>query len=267
MNHPPRTNLLTPLELTCDRLPAALDGLRVVHMTDMHVRRPRRRHRRLCEELAGCAFDLLVMTGDYMHLRAHEAATLDVLRQVCEAAQPRLAIVGAFGNHDTPGLIRGAADLPVRWLFDGAWTSDRLPLTVLGLHYTERDREGDLTAALLDEPKPAEPRFRMLLAHEPTWLVPASQAGVDLMFAGHTHGGQVRLPGGRAILNQMRWPLAFTSGVMRLDRTTAVVSNGLGEGWFDHFRVLCPAHAPLITLRRSERPMEPDERLRMLHAW
>ncbi len=259
--------LLTPVELASDRLPAALEGLRIVHLTDLHVRRPRRRHARLCAELAAAEYDLLIMTGDYMHHAGHEQAALTVVRGILDAARPRLGTVASFGNHDDKGLREPFVDLPLRCLRNSAWAMPQLPLTLLGLDYTPRARRGDLVAAMLDEPDDDGDRFRLLLAHEPMWLVAAADAGIDVMFAGHTHGGQLRLPGRTVIYNHVHWPLSFTSGVMQLGRTISVVSNGLGEGWFDHMRSFCPPHAPLVTLRRSARPIAPSDNLRMLRAW
>ena len=93
-------------------------GLRVLHLTDLHVRGPRPRHGRLLDELAACDADLVLLTGDYMTKAGDERAALPVLRRVVEALRPRLGLYGVFGNHDTPAFAEACrARLPrVRWL-------------------------------------------------------------------------------------------------------------------------------------------------------
>ncbi len=258
--------LILPVNLALDRLPEALNGLRIAHLSDLHVRRPRRRHRLIRDQLAACEMDLLVMTGDYMHAPGHEPAALDMLADLLDVVRPRLGVFGSFGNHDTNPFIHAAADLPVHWLRDTAWTSDALPLTMLGLHYTYRDRKGDLVAALLDAQadSPGDDRLRILLAHEPTALVPAACARIDLVFAGHTHGGQIR-PAGQILVNRCDWPRAHSRGIQRLGHATAVISNGLGESTADGLRHCCPPHIPLITLTPGK--VDPTKRLHTVRRW
>ncbi len=272
---PAAPDLVDRLDVPMPDLPASLDGLRLWHLTDLHVHRPRRLHDRLVDAAADVACDLLLMTGDYMNHEGVEPAVLDLLGRLVDACRPRFGAFGVFGNHDSPHLIHRAADLPVRWLFNQAWASDEpaLPLTVLGLGNDHTGRRGDLVRTLLAEPDASrdEPdRLRLLLSHYPDWLRPAADAGVNLMLSGHTHGGQVRFPllHRRLVLhNACDLPLRFTSGVMRLGPTTAVVSRGLGE--MRLFRVCCPPHAPLLTLRRVPAPVPPtlDHHLHALHRF
>src|SRR5690606_29123839 len=113
---------------------------------------------------------------------------------------------------------------------------------------------GDLLATLLNEAHdpgtlPGEHRLRILLSHMPTWLIPAAETGLDLVFSGHTHGAQVRLPGRRTLYNSCRdWPLHHPTGVVQQSHTLAVISRGLGESNWQGLRFFCKPHAPLVTL-------------------
>ena len=181
------------------------------------------------------------------------------MRQIVDACPPRIGAFGVYGNHDTADLLRRLVDLPVRWLNNEAWHSEDLPLTVLGVECEGYTFHGDLLGTLLHEGPVdrASRRFRLLLAHAPGWLSPASEVGIDLVLSGHTHGGQVRLPRGRILYNGMdSWPKRLTAGVMQRRRTFSVISRGLGEAYLERLRLWCPPHVLLITLRRATGPIE-----------
>ncbi|QNN22397.1 hypothetical protein HED60_08955 [Planctomycetales bacterium ZRK34] len=259
--------LIESFSLYLPQMPAALEGLRLLQVTDLHLRRRRARHRVLCEAAAAAEPDLLLLTGDFMHIPGTEPLVADLLAQLLDAARPTVGAFGVFGNHDTPHLRKRLTHLPVHWLNNAAWNHPRLPLTLLGVDCAEHERatpRGDLLGAVLstpDRPKPTtpspepQPPFPILLAHMPTWLPVAAAMNIRLMFAGHTHGGQLRAPGspsGIPFYNATPgWPLHLSTGILQARDTFAVVSRGLGESVFDGFRAFCRPHAPLITLHRS----------------
>lgn len=286
------SGLIDPVRLPLSGLPAELEGLRLLVVSDLHVRRGRwrrRRQERLLEAVAGAEYDLLLLGGDYMNRPGDEAAAHELLGRLVEAARPRLGAVGVWGNHDTYHLRDRVRDLPGLWLLSNeAWADPGWPVTVIGvdcapdgLGLAWGDLETAVAAASAVEARseakepvveavvpgggargaePAEAgepgsgqRLRILLAHQPDWLPGASRLGVDLVVAGHTHGGQVRLPGCGPLFNATPgWPLRFSSGILGCGRTRAVVSRGLGETYVQGLRLLCPPHAPLITLTRAE---------------
>lgn len=254
--------LIDPITLTLPALPPALDGLRIAHLTDLHIRRPRRRFARLGSMLGNLRVDLVLFTGDYITAEGDEAAGEAVMRRLCEAVRPRLGTFGVFGNHDTGDLRERLRDLPVHWLNNSTHRLAGLPLILLGFE-ADQTASPDSVATILDAGGSLRPRdggavrpadeLRLLLSHFPTALPVAADIGVDVMFSGHTHGGQCRLPGGRALLNSMKLPLRLTSGVLRHRDTLAVVSRGLGEVRLQ-LRLFCPPHLPLYTLRHGPLP-------------
>ena len=253
---PPTTGLMTPMTLDFPGLPRGLEGLRIVHVSDLHVRRPRKRLDNAAEEIAGNPHDLMVITGDSMVGPGDEPAALERVRLLVRASGARMGVVGVWGNHDSPVLRARMSDAGVRWLENSAWVCPDVPLSVLGVNcaYREvRGFSGDLTAALLSEAEQLAgqaARFRILISHLPSWLAPASACGVDLMLCGHTHGGQCCLPGGFPIVNATPdWPLRLSSGTVRMGGTRCVVSPGLGETYIRGLRLFCRAGMPLIALR------------------
>jgi hypothetical protein len=94
------------------------------------------------------------------------------------------------------------------------------------------------------------------LYHSPDLAEAAAQAGVDLYLAGHTHGGQVRLPGWGALVTMSAYGKRFEAGQYRLGPTTLYVSRGIGlEGLrLPRVRFLCPPEIVSIQLSAPKSP-------------
>lgn len=211
--------------------------------------------------------DLVVLTGDYMTWPGDENAGAEVMRCLCSHLNPRLGCFGVFGNHDTLEYKKILENLPIEWLDNTARRLEHLPIELIGFR-TDDARMPDTLSTLADMAHhngqgngaghPTAPvnghgdetLVRVLLSHYPTYLPTAADMGVDLMFCGHTHGGQCRLPGPRPILNSTDLPRRLTSGILRHRDTTCVISRGLGEHILP-FRVFCPPQLPVYTLRRG----------------
>ena len=268
--------LITPVSLTLPGLPTGLEGMRIVHLTDVHVHRRRSRHRRIAEALQPLEFDLAVFTGDYITFSTHETTSLEVMSDICRAIRAKHGIFGVFGNHDTPQLRQRFGELPVRWLHDAGVQLTDVPLEIMGFkmdRWSFPDPVATLAAISTNgtdntqEHDETQPRpLRILLSHLPTYISTASDLGIDLMLSGHTHGGQCRLPWRRAILNSTDLPWRLTSGVLRHRDTLCAVSRGLGEVWLP-MRLFCPPHIPVYTLSRGPLPGEPTEHIENIMPW
>ena len=271
------SGLIQPINLSVPHLPSCLEGARIAHLSDLHITRPRRRLNRLQALLGNLRVDMVVFTGDYITREGNEDIGESVMRTLCEPLRPRLGVYGVFGNHDTPHLRHRLSHLPIRWLNNQSRRVQDLPLLVFGF-------EADLTTmpdsvnALFElesnngwqaegpdadhETKP----LRLLLCHFPNYLPIAADLGVDIMFTGHSHGGQCRLPGARALVNSSDLPLRLTSGILRHRNTIAVVSRGLGESRLP-LRLFCPPHLPIYTLRRGSLPGTASEHIVNVEPW
>ncbi|MBI1375013.1 MAG: hypothetical protein GC159_20030 [Phycisphaera sp.] len=278
---PRRRRLVDPHSLAFYRLPEELHGLSILFVSDLHVRRLSHRHDAFFAELNGLEFDLLVLGGDYMDVPGDEPIAHELVTRLVREARPRHGVVGVWGNHDSPDMRHRLRHLPVRWLENGAWALEDLPLTVYGLDVTYDDvlvPSGDLLAAILDEPDatatrpgadaPAPPRFRLLVSHVPSWMPIAGDLGVDLMLSGHTHGGQVRLPFGGPLVNCLPgWPLQWSSGLLQSRRTLGLVTRGFGENTVQGLRLFCPPHTPLITLENADTERDPVDGVTCYMHW
>jgi predicted MPP superfamily phosphohydrolase len=105
-----------------------------------------------------------------------------------------------------------------------------------------------------------------MLSHMPHFLGHAADMGMHAVFAGHTHGGQIRLPTGHALVNSTDLPLHLTSGLLRHRDTLAAVSRGVGVTRFP-LRLFCPAHVPIYNLRRGPMPGEASQGIVCVRMW
>ncbi len=95
-------------------------------------------------------------------------------------------------------------------------------------------------------------KLRIILIHTPdAWVLSTiAKKNTDIVFAGHTHGGQVRLPLIGAIISGCRIKTRFASGLFYLKNMVLFISRGLGEGRYSQFRFYCPPEASIITINR-----------------
>ncbi|MEM8494566.1 MAG: metallophosphoesterase [Planctomycetota bacterium] len=285
--------MLDPHALPLPRLPDALVGLRIAHVSDLHLHRReqdgvRRRFRTLIEELHAehirRPIDLLVLTGDYMNRAKDEPAALKYLAELHDRIEPAVATLGVFGNHDSDALVEacieaaeeavGTGRRRINWLRDAAvrLTFRGTPVDVLGLD-TRMSRWPDavrLVRGMHEElpttehpavhgPNDADRPFRLMLAHIPRVLPTAADLGVDLLLSGHTHGGQMCLPGRTPLRNSSSLPLRLTTGWQRHRDTLACVSRGLGEMTLP-CRMFAPRQLPIYTLTQGQLPPLEEDR-------
>ncbi|MCG8508948.1 MAG: metallophosphoesterase [Rhodospirillales bacterium] len=280
--------LLEPVDLSLARLDHRFEGLRIVHISDLHVHQPARWHQALVEQLARTRADMAVFTGDYAHFtkRAERYQTrvemaVDLLGRLAGRMRLRFGCFGVFGNHDGPYLRDRVGALPIRWLRDETVDLPEHGLRMLGLstpfcEYTFGDplplirsvgqRRSQGAASVQTDDDANDVALTLMLCHMPTALPVASDLGADVMFTGHSHGGQIRLPNGQALINKMDFPLSLTSGILRHRRTLAGVSRGLGSGpWVPRF--FAPPHVPIYTLHRNSTPGRATSGVECIHRW
>jgi predicted MPP superfamily phosphohydrolase len=196
------------------------------------------------------------MTGDYMSGLQMPEAAFKVMGHLLKEVQPRYGFYGVFGNHDTPDLVDAfKTQLKANWLDGDAAMIGDLPLQILGVNGRENTRPGSLAIApkIKRTDDAGNPIISVVLSHFPCFLPLASDIGADVVLSGHTHGGQLRLPGLGAFVNHSDLPLKYSSGILRHGNTLGFVSRGLGEVGLP-LRMLCPAQLPLYTFRRGPLP-------------
>ncbi|MET8349546.1 MULTISPECIES: metallophosphoesterase [unclassified Micromonospora] len=265
-------NMFTLRRYDVPMLPADAEPLRVLHLSDLHMMPDQARKQRWVASLAALDPDLVVVTGDNM---AHPGAVPGVLR----ALQPLLDYPGAFvfGSNDYTGPVwknpftyflpdreyTDGVDLPyeeLRQVFTGAGWLDlnnartmlkaggrQIDLVGVDDPHIERDDYG-----AVDGRVSSSADLSIALAHspEPRVLDRMAADGFGLLLAGHTHGGQVCVPGVGALVTNCGLPRSMARGLHRWPGSDSWlhVSAGLGTHPTAPVRFACPPEATILTL-------------------
>jgi predicted MPP superfamily phosphohydrolase len=223
-------------------LPAAHAGLRIGFLTDLH-RSFTGTHDMIAKAVALVMAerpDLVVLGGDYV-----TNADRRYMEPAAEALAPLSAPQGVFavlGNHDDDREMPAAlAARHVAVLRDARTrlTIRGEPLDIVGIRYWT-NRVADITRLL----RGASPNT-MLLAHTPKRLAEAAALSIPLMLSGHTHGGQIVLPGLGAVAAR-EFPVI--AGSARRENTAVFVSRGVGTVYVP-VRISCPPEVAILTLK------------------
>ncbi len=259
---------IEPYDLTHPAVPSELDGLTILHITDLHIRRSKPFTtivRQLLNAVARTPVDLIVLTGDYSNRGGDEESALKTLAALSGAWRTRLGAYAICGNHDTPIFVARRHEVPgITWLGDTPMDLTDAPIRLIGANWPE-----DLPALVSTAPPLAAGVLPLTLLHYPSELPAQASFGLPLSFAGHTHGGQFRIGTDWAPHTSCDVPGTMAAGVLRVGDSLCAVSRGLGDAVLQ-MRVLCRPHAPLYTLRRGELPpLQGAERhhMRRIVAW
>lgn len=252
-----RAAFAEPYELTVERvavglkkLPRELDGLRVVHLSDIHHSpfTGREQVERAIEVANGLQPDIIALTGDYVsHEREYVAPCAELLGRL----RARAGVYAVLGNHDNwvdaaliTDLFRAEGikvlvNEGMRFEHRGAsfWLAG-VNDTMVGLE--------DLPLALAGS---SADEMKLLLAHNPVILRRAARAGVDLVLAGHTHGGQVTWRSERSASGRVR--RRILRGLGRRGETQIYVTRGIGTVVLP-VRYGCRPEVSLLQLRRAD---------------
>jgi uncharacterized protein len=258
------------------------ESLTVLHLSDLHFVRVDRRKAAFLASLPGA--DVTVVTGDFLG----EPEAVETAVAAVRSTRGRLASWFVLGSNDyyvprarnplryfIPGhlrkhrdALRGRSNEMRALLSSDGWhdlTNLReetdlggLRVELLGLDDSHIRRQ-DLRVA----PRRSPSRFGIAVMHSPDSAPEIAACGYPFVVAGHTHGGQVRLPLVGALVTNSHLPRRLVSGLIRMGGSFVHVSPGLGTSKYAPFRFLCPPEATLLELRRApggEGPATSDAR-------
>jgi uncharacterized protein len=238
---------VTRAALPVSGLPAPLDGLRVALLTDFHLTgdSAAKDIQRAIDLARAETPDLIVFGGDYIthQDRRFMGPCADLLRTL---AAP-FGVFGVLGNHDDEvEMARELKRRGVEMLNDARTTLviRGETLDLVGLRFWTR-QTSDIARLMR-----GGTTTTILLAHDPRRLAQAAALNVPLMLSGHTHGGQIVVPGAGAIAAR-KFPVI--EGMARRENTTVFVSRGIGTVYVP-CRINCPPEVALLTLRRLAAP-------------
>ena len=250
---------LTEATIPAEGLPTAFDGLRIVHISDLHDAELGENHEKTLALIRDASPDLILLTGD-MISRQKKRTDIDLTASFCREAVKIAPCYYVTGNHEGAISAETYAELEAVLL--------SLGVTVLHGEAVTLERGGErITMAGVDSPdfrhveegkslsELCGEGYTILLAHHPEFVSDYAEAGADLVFSGHVHGGQIRFPFVGAVFGpgQGFFP-AYESGLYSIPtnegETLLYVSRGLGNSGIQ-IRFANRPEVVLAVLRRS----------------
>jgi predicted MPP superfamily phosphohydrolase len=235
------------IEISLKRLPKKLDGFRLIHLSDIHHSPfTNIEHIENAVKIANdLEPDLFVLTGDYV---SHETEYIEPVGKMLGTLQAEFGTYACLGNHDhwtdAEAVTKALKDNEVKVLINEGFrfTARGVSFWLCGVD-DYMLKQTDLNAALHGS-FPDE--MKMLLAHNPVIIRQALKHDVDVMFSGHTHGGQVKIrEKEKKILAHRR---RLSSGLHKRKNTKIYITRGIGTVVLP-VRYQCPPEISLITLR------------------
>lgn len=224
------------------RIPKAFDGFAILQLSDLHVDMNQDAMARLRIVLREIDYDLCALTGDYRgQTFGPYEATLEGMSQIC--ADLKKPIYGVLGNHDTVRMLPGLEQMGIRMLLNECEMIERdnQRIYLAGIDDAHFYRADNIEKAASSIPND---EFSILLSHTPEIYRQATYASFNLLLSGHTHGGQICLPGHIPITLDSVLPRRMGAGAWTYRDMIGYTSVGVGSSVVP-VRFNCP---PEITL-------------------
>lgn len=227
---------ITAYEYTSERIPAAFDGFKIVQVSDLHDAELGENHRSLIRKVTSSDPDIILITGDVIDSRRYDLEkSLRAITQLIEIAP----VYYVLGNHEV-------ATNQMSHIYE--------QLELVGVHTLKNEhvvieRNGEkMVIAGIEDPLIGRSvsemtqlatrgvdssAFTILLSHRPEKFKSYVDQSLDLVFTGHAHGGQIRLPFiGGLIAPSQGWFPKYTDGLFEEGGTTMVINRGIGNSLF-----------------------------------
>src|SRR4249920_808675 len=229
-------------------LPKAFDGFTIVQLSDLHVEMSETAMERVIDLLEEMRYDVCVLTGDYRGgtCGPYDTTLAGMARVSAGLKSP---IYGVLGNHDTICMVPGLEAMGIKMLLNESEVIERggQRLYLGGIDDAHFYRMDNIEKAASAIPHDA---FSILISHTPEVYRQAADADFNLLLSGHTHGGQVCLPGGIPITLDSVLPRSMGSGAWKYRDMIGYTSVGAGSSVVP-VRFNCP---PEITLHHLHLP-------------
>ncbi len=228
-------------DLPIPSLPTALVNLKIIHISDMHfVGYWSRQYDRAIQLINESQPDLVLFTGDFNEHKNHFRPALKTIERFTRPIQARYGKFGILGNHDGDLIAPYIQAMGVNLLENkvASIPVGSSTIEIIGIAGTDR---GDFNMRFMQQYDQRLPNsVRIVLSHYPDHIKRIPFLNADMLLAGHTHGGQICLPGGRPLLTHDTLPKQMCKGVHRYNNAWLIVSKGFGFTTIP-VRFFCPS--------------------------
>lgn len=214
-----------------DKIPEAFKGYKIVHISDLHNKEFGKNQSALLDMIEEEKPDIIVVTGDSIDCRK---TNIDIAMEFIDGALKIAPVYFVTGNHEY-NIPHKYEIFRERLIESGAVVLENEAIEITGDSQTINiygisDHGNYSIDSTLDSFDIDKSEFNILLSHRPELLETYSEYGFDLVFTGHAHGGQIRIPciGGVIAPNQGLFP-EYTEGIHTIGETSEIISRGLGN--------------------------------------
>jgi len=241
---------LNHIELPIENLPTKFDGCRILFIADMHVDGIGGLAESIIRIAERADYDYCFLGGDYSFgFDASDERMRHQVRQVVKSLVQKSRIFGILGNHDEYRTAELLDELGVEMLLNEGVCVERNgdAVYLVGVDDCIFFRAAELEDAGASVPDGA---FKIILSHSPDLYRQAAQADYSLYLAGHTHGGQICLPGGVAVIANAHVPRKMVKGTWDYKGMVGYTSYGAGASIVP-VRFFCQPEVALLTLTKG----------------
>ena len=230
-------------------LPEALEGFKILQLSDMHIELSQAACERVVEIVGDIICDVCVMTGDYgVKINAPLDETLNMMSLIIDSIDaPKF---GVLGNHDTIALVPEIEKFGLRILLNEGVSlkRDNISVSIAGV-----DDASYFKLHKMDKVSGFARKggIKLLLSHSPDIYKEVESAGFDLMLCGHTHGGQICLPGRIPVSINSKIPRRQGAGQWKHSRLLGYTTTGVGTS-IAPVRLNCPPEIVVHQLYRAK---------------
>ena len=233
-----------------NNLPENFNGFKILHLSDIHVEGILDKGENLVNKISSLDYDLCLITGDYRFLSYGKCRhTIEKIKTITDSIKCEYGIIGILGNHDSIDMVPPLESIGVSMLINESHkiVKDNDCIWIAGVDNPSFHTCASMTKTLKGIPVE---EFTILLAHSPGLLREAGRRNVDYYLCGHTHGGQLCLPGGRPIITKAKCERRYALGAWDYKGMKGYTSKGLGASGLP-VRLYCPPEITIHTLTKD----------------
>ena len=237
-------------ELVFRDLPSAFDGFKILHLSDLHIDAIAGLEEILLEKIKPLAFDLCVVTGDFrMDTTGSFRQIVSPMTRLLASVRPEYGVLAVLGNHDTYRMVDVLEPAGLRFLVNETVRLEKENrfIRITGIDDTYYFYTDMALQALEEE----SADFSIALAHTGELSDVAAANGYQLYLCGHTHGGQICLPGGIPVISHQKGKRERIRGLWHHNGMTGYTSAGAGVSGIP-LRFNCPPEITLFTLKSKQ---------------
>jgi hypothetical protein len=247
---------ITHINVSSSKIPEGFKDYKILQISDLHSKSFGKDQKRLVNKIIDVAPDLIVVTGDTVDSKNYnEDVCLPLFTQIVQVAP----VYFVTGNHEAWSKEYDHFEKAVKATGVNVLRNEKTfiylnnsSLQLLGIDDPDMMTYDNIESKLNELIDQSNDDLTILLSHRPELIDIYAKYGIDIVFSGHAHGGQIRLPFTQGIVapNQGWFP-EYTSGLYEMDDTKMIVSRGLGNSIIPQ-RLFNKPELVIVTLHNEE---------------